>query len=181
MRAVKLVFNDNGVNAYTAGKEYVSIVTGDHYGMGEAAADFMTKALGDSGGKIGVIYHDATNNRDCRFLADIQQKHPNIEIVAESGFTSESATEQIASAMLTQHPDLKAIYVAWSAAATGVIAALRAAGRDEVKVVAIDLDANNDVDMAKGGNLYGVSADRPYLIGQNQIKPAVLSLPGSAS
>lgn len=182
---VKLVFNDNGVNGYTAGKEYVAIVTGDHYGMGEAAADLMSKALGDGGGKIGVIYHDAdfyvTNNRDCRFLADIQQKHPEIQIVAESGFTDEGATEQVASAMLTQHPDLKAIYVAWSAAATGVIAALRAAGRDDVKVVAIDLDANNDVDMAKGGNLYGVSADRPYTIGETQIKLAVMSLLGEAT
>ena len=182
---VKLVFNDNGVNGYTAGKEYVAIVTGDHYGMGAAAAELMAKALGGSGGKIGVIFHDAdfyvTNNRDCRFLATIQQKHPEIQVVAESGFTDEASTEAVASAMVTQHPEIKAIYVAWSAAATGVIAALRAAGRSEVKVVAIDLDANNDVDMAKGGNLYGVSADRPYLIGQTQIKLAVLSLLGVAT
>ena len=179
---VKLVFNDNGVNGYTAGKEYVSIVSGDHYGMGAAAADLMVKALGDKGGKIGVIYHDAdfyvTNNRDCRFLATIQQKHPEIQIVAESGFTDQGATDQVASAMLTQHPDLNGIYVAWSAAATGVIASLRAAGRPDIKVVAVDLDATNDVDMAKSGNLYGVSADRPFLIGQTQIKLAVLSLLG---
>ena len=182
---VKLVFNDNGVNGYTAGKEYVAIVTGDHYGMGASAAELMVKALGGDGGKIGVIFHDAdfyvTNNRDCRFLATIRQTQPGVQIVAESGFTDEGATEGVASAMLTQHPDIKAIYVAWSSAATGVIAALRAAGRPDVKVVAIDLDANNDVDMAKGGNLYGVSADRPYLIGQTQIKLAVLSLLGVAT
>jgi ribose transport system substrate-binding protein len=179
---VKLVFNDNGVNGYTPGKEYVAIVTGDHFGMGAAAADLMAKALGPAGGDIGFIFHDAdfyvTNNRDCRFKAAIEQQHPEIHIVAQGGMTEEGQTEQIASAMLTQHPSIKAIYVTWSAAATGALGALRAAGRPDVKVVAHDLDASNDLDMAKGGNLYGVAADKPYLIGQTQIKAAALSLIG---
>lgn len=179
---VKLVFNDNGINGYTAGKDYVAIVTGNHFGMGEAAADLMAKALGPSGGEIGFIFHDAdfyvTNNRDCRFKAAIATKHPEIKIAAEGGFTEEGQTEQIASAMLTQHPEIKAIYVAWSAAGSGVISALRAAGRSDVKVVAHDLDASNDLDMAQGGNLYGVAADMPYLIGETQVKVAALSLLG---
>jgi ribose transport system substrate-binding protein len=43
-----------------------------------------------------------------------------------------------------------------------VIAALREAGRDEVKVVSYDLDATNDLDMAQCGNMYGVALDWPY-------------------
>jgi ribose transport system substrate-binding protein len=178
---VKLVFNDNGINGYEAGTDYVSIVTGDHFGMGDAAAELMAKALPE-GGEIGFIFHDAdfyvTNNRDCRFKAAIEQQHSNIKIVAEQGFTEEGATEEIASAMLTQHPDIKAIYVAWSAAGTGVIAALRAAGKADVKVVTHDLDASNDLDMAEGKNLFGAAADKPYLIGQTQIRAAALSLLG---
>ena len=179
---VKLVFVDNGIDGYTAGDQYVSIVTGDHFGMGRAAADLMVEALGEEGGKIGYIFHDAdfyvTNNRDEYFKAVIEQEHPEIEIVAEAGMTSEAATEEIASAMLTQHPDLNGIYVTWNAAATGVFAALRAAGNTDVKVVTHDLDATNDLDMAQGGNLYGVAADQPYLEGQIMLRLAALSLLG---
>lgn len=179
---VKLVFNDNGVDGFTAGDQYVAIVTGDHFGMGDAAADLMAQALGSEGGPIGVIFHDAdfyvTNNRDCRFVAAIQQEHPEIQIVATAGMTEEGATEGITSAMLTQHPEIKGIYVTWSAAGTGTLAALRAAERADVKVVMHDLDAANDLDMAQGGNHFGAAADRPYEIGQMQIRTAVMSLLG---
>jgi ribose transport system substrate-binding protein len=165
----KLVFVDNGVDGYQAGTDYVSIVTGDHFGMGKAAAQLMSDAIGGKG-KIGYIFHDAqyyvTNNRDRYFKAAIEQLHPDIQIVAEQGFTDEGSTQGIAAAMITQNPDLAGIYVAWSAAAQGVIAALREAGKSDVKVVAYDLDATNDLDMAQCGNMYGVALDWPYLEGK---------------
>lgn len=177
---VKLVFVDNGVDGYTAGEEYVAVVTGDHFGMGRAAAELMAEALGEDGGKIGYIFHDAdfyvTNNRDGYFKAVIEQEHPEIEVIAEAGFTEEAATEQVASAMLTQNPDLEGIYVAWNTAATGVFSALRAAGAEDVSVVAHDLDATNDLDMAQGGLLYGVAADKPYNEGELMVRLAALSL-----
>jgi ribose transport system substrate-binding protein len=181
---VKLLFVDNGIDGYEAGDQYVSIVTGDHFAMGRAAAELMADALGDQG-KIGFIYHDAdfyvTNNRDKYFKAVIEQEHPDIDIVDEAGFAEEGKTEEIASAMLTQHPDLDGIYVAWNAAATGVLAALRSAGNDHVKVVSHDLDATNDLEMATGGSLYGVAADRPFLEGEVMVRLAALSLLGEST
>jgi ribose transport system substrate-binding protein len=180
-KGVKLLFVDNGIEGYTAGKEYVSIVTGDHFGMGRAAAELMADAIGDKG-KIGYIFHDAqfyvTNNRDQYFKAVIEQEHPDIEIAAKAGFTTEGSTSEIANGMLTQHPDLDGIYVSWSAAATGVLDALRAAGNTTTKVVTHDLDATNDLQIAKGENLYGAAADKPYLEGQILLRLAVLSLMG---
>lgn len=180
---VKLVFVDNGIDGYTAGKEYVAIVTGDHFEMGKAAAKLMSEAIGGKG-KIGYIFHDAvyyvTNNRDRYFKAAIEQRYPDIEIVAEQGFTEEGKTQEIAAAMLTQHPDINGIYVAWSAAAQGVIAALREAGRKDVKVVAYDLDAVNDLDMARCGNMYGVALDQPYLEGKVMARIAALALLGES-
>lgn len=174
-----LVLADNGVDGYTAGKEYVAIVTGDHYGMGRITADLMSEALGGKG-KIGYIFHDAvyfvTNNRDQEFKRTIQAKYPDIQIVAEAGFTEEPKTEEIASAMLTQHPEITGIYVAWDVAAEGVVAALRAAGRTDVKVVTHDLGANNDLDLAMDGNMYGKAIDNPFEIGATMAKAAVLHL-----
>jgi ribose transport system substrate-binding protein len=102
------------------GQDYVSIVTGDHFGMGKKAAELMADAIGGAG-RIGYIFHDAdyyvTNNRDEYFKAAIEQLYPDIEIVAEQGFTDEGSTQEIAAAMIAQNPDLDGIYVAWSAAA----------------------------------------------------------------
>jgi ribose transport system substrate-binding protein len=174
----KIVFVDNGIDGYTAGKEYVSIVTGDHNEMGKAAAKMMSDAVGK--GEIGYIFHDAefyvTNNRDKHFKAAVEQQYPDLKIVAEQGFTEEGKTQEIAAAMLAQHPNLKGIYVAWSSAAQGVIAALREAGRKDVKVVAYDLDATNDLDMANCGNHHGVALDQPYLEGQLMARLAARAL-----
>ena len=178
---VTIVFADNGVDGYTAGDQYLGIVTGNHYGMGRGSADMMNEALGGSG-EIGFIFYDAdyfvTNNRDFTFACRIAQDYPNIKIVAASGFTEESKTEEVASAMLVQHPELDGIYVAWDVAAEGVIAALRAAGRTDVKVVTEDLGANNDLDMVMDGNMYGKTIDLPYDIGATMARMAAYNLLG---
>jgi len=180
-KKVVLVFADNGAKGYVAGKQYVGIVTGDHYGMGRGSADLMAEALGGKG-KIGFIYHDAdyfvTNNRDRSFICQIKSKYPDIKVVAAGGFTEEPKTEEVTSAMLTQNPDINGIYVAWDVAAEGVIAALRGASRPDVKVVTEDLGANNDLDMAQGGNMYGKTIDMPYSIGVTMADQAALKLLG---
>ncbi len=178
-KGVTLVFADNGADGYVAGQQYVGIVTGDHFGMGRGSADLMAEALGGKGA-IGFIYHDAdyfvTNNRDRAFACWLQEKYPDVKIVAAGGFTEEPKTEEVASAMLVQHPEITGIYVAWDVAAEGVIAALRSAGRTDVKVVTEDLGANNDLDMAQGGNLYGKTIDLPYQIGQTMAIMAAQNL-----
>ena len=164
-QGVVLALADNGAEGYQPGDEYVSIVTGNHFGMGEAAAELMSEALGGSG-EVGMIFHDAdffvTNNRDNAFRAAIEQFHSGITIVDARGFTEEPATFEVASAMLQTHPEIDGIYVAWDVAAEGVVEALRAAGRDDVRVVTHDLGVNNALDMIEGGNVYGTVADLPY-------------------
>jgi ribose transport system substrate-binding protein len=178
---VKLVLADNGAQGYVAGKDYVGIVTGDHYGMGAACAELMNEALGGKG-KIGYIFHDAeffvTNNRDHAFRAAIEQRYPGIEIVDAKGFTAENATFDAAAAMISQHPEIKGIYVAWDVAAEGVVEAIRAAGRNDIKVVTLDLGATNDLDMAKGGIVYATVADKPYEMGVTMANLAAYGLLG---
>lgn len=164
----KLVLISNVPQGFTYGKDYVGIVSDDFFGIGTATADLMGKALGGSG-KVGYIFHDAnyyvTNQRDKAFKTVMGQCFPNIQIVAESGLADPAKGEDIAGAMLTQHPDLNGIYAPWDQPAEGVVAALRSAGKPDIKVVTIDLGANNDLDMAQGGNVYGKAIDLPYVIG----------------
>jgi len=180
-KGIKLVFADNGVDGYTAGNEYIAIVTGDHYGMGRAAAELMNEAL-DGKGEIGYIFHDAdffvTNNRDGAFRRAIEKNYPDLKIIAEAGFSEENATGEVASSMLIQNPDIKGIYVAWDIAAEPVVAELRAAGKTDVKVVTYDLGANNDLDMAQDGNVYAKVADKPVEIGQTMARLAAYKILG---
>lgn len=177
-QGIKIVFADNGVNDYVGGEEYVAVVTGDQYGMGRICAELTAEAL-DGKGKIGIIYFEAdytvTNNRDNQFVRTILEDYPDIEIVSMMGFAEESGTGEVAAAMLTQNPDLSAIYCSWDVAAEPVVAEIRSGGYD-TKLITIDLGGNNDLEMAKGGIVYGKSADMPYQIGGTMVKLAALSL-----
>src|SRR5882757_4272466 len=128
-QGAKLVFLSNVPTGYSYGKQYSSIVTDDLFAMGKLAAEALGNSLGGKG-KVGVIFYNAqyyvTNQRDAAFVDTLKKEFPAIQIVAEQGFSDASATQQIASAMLTQHPDLDGIYVSYSQpAAEGVLAALR--------------------------------------------------------
>src|SRR3954471_20348406 len=57
-KGVKVVLLSNPAKGFSAGKEYVGIVTDDIRGMGVAAAEMMADALGGKG-EIGFIFHDA--------------------------------------------------------------------------------------------------------------------------
>lgn len=179
-----IVFADNGINGYKAGRDYESIVTSSHYAMGIAAAEQMAKAIGGKG-KIGIIEFDAdyyvTNQRDDAFYTTIKNKYPNIQIVSVKGFTKENGTGTLASAMLTQHSDLDGIYVSWDVAAEPVLDAIRSASNSHVKVVTFDLGATNDVNMAQGGNFYSTVADLPYDIGYAMATAAGRALLGKSN
>ena len=126
-QGVKIVVLTTPPAGYTAGEEIVGIVTGELTAYGKDAAEMLGEALGGEG-QVGWIFHDAdfwfTNQRDQAFKDWLAYLYPNMEVVAEAGFSDPARTEDIANAMITQNPDLNGIYVAWATAADGVLAAL---------------------------------------------------------
>src|SRR5207248_9731492 len=86
-QGVKLVFMDNIPQGFTAGSDYVSVVSADNDGNGVSSALLMAEKLGGKG-KIGLIYHAAdfyvTKQRYQAFKAAIA-KFPEIQIVSEKG------------------------------------------------------------------------------------------------
>jgi len=168
-QGVQLVFMDNVPQGFTAGEEFVSIVSADNYGNGVASALIMGEALGGEG-KVGVVFHAAdffvTRQRYDAFLATMAEQFPNIEIVAEQGIAGPDfagQADQVASAMLTQNPDLNGIWAVWDVPAEGVINAVRTAGRaEDVIVTTIDLGQNVAVALAQGEIITGLGAQRPF-------------------
>ncbi len=101
-----------------------------------------------------------------------------MKIVAEAGMADPSRSEEIATAMLTQHPDLDGIYVTWAEPALSVLAALKAAGNTHTKIVTLDLNEPAALDMVSGGNVAALVADEAYAIGQTAARAAAASLIG---
>ncbi|GGO74005.1 substrate-binding domain-containing protein [Bowmanella pacifica] len=173
----QLVLLSNPIPGFIHGQDYAGIVSDDMQGMGKLAAQAVNQHL-QGKGKIGVIFHDVnyfvTNTRDQAFLKALDD-YPAIEVVARKGFVKEQDTSAIASAMMLRHPDIDVIYVAWDAAAEGVVEALRGDGFEQVKVVSHDLGVNNLLDMAQRGNMLASVADRPYEIGATMARIAMLA------
>lgn len=176
----KLVFMDNVAKGLTAGKDYVSCVSADNYGNGVIAADLIGEKLGGEG-KVGIVYYEAdffvTNQRLEAFEREMAEKYPNIEIVSKLGFTDENGCAEIADAMLTQNPDIDAIFAHWDIPCEGVLSALRAAGREDVFLSTIDLGNNIAKEIAEG-NVLGLGAQLPYDQGVAEATLAAYSLLG---
>ena len=177
----KLVFLSNLPSDYKHGSDYAAIVTDDLFQMGKQAADALAKDIGEKG-KVGWIFHDATyyvtNQRDNAFKTTIEKDYPGIEIVAEQGITDPARAEELASAMLLQHPDLDGIYVTWAEPADGVLAALRASGNKHTKIVTLDLSEPVALDMVRGGNVTAIVADKAYELGRAMAATGLKALLG---
>jgi ribose transport system substrate-binding protein len=153
-QGVQLAFGSVKPDGYTAGDQYTSLVTYDLAGLGTETADALADDLGDSG-KIGYIYYDAnfyvTNQREAAFEQRLADAHPGIEVVDRVAMADPARAEEVASALLAQHPEIQAIFAPWDTAAEGVAAAVRNAGRTDVGIYTIDLGNTNALDMAAGG------------------------------
>ena len=178
---VSLTFLSNLPSGYQHPADYAAIVTDDLFQMGKQAADALAEAMGGEG-KVGWIYHDATyyvtNQRDNAFKSTIEKVYPGMSIVAEQGISDPARAEEIANAMLLKNPDLGGIYVTWAGPAEGVLAALRANGNKDTKIVTLDLSEPVALDMVRGGNVAAIVADEAHELGRTMAAAAVLRLIG---
>ena len=183
-KGVKLVFMDNVPTGMKPGQDYVSVVSADNSGNGEASALLMAQALKQKG-QIGLVYHAAdffvTRQRYDAFKRTVAG-YPDIKILAEQGIGGPDFAgdaERAASAMLTAHPRLNAIWAVWDVPAEGVISAARTAGRDESFVITTcDLGQNVAIDMAQGGFVKGLGAQRPFDQGVTEARLTAYGLLG---
>jgi ribose transport system substrate-binding protein len=178
----KLVLLSNVPKGFEHGKDYVTVVTDDLFQMGQQAADALAAAIGGKG-KIAYFFHDAeyyvTNQRDQAFKKTIEANYPNIEIVAEQGIADPNKAEEQANSVLLKNPDLDGAYVTWSSpVGDSVLSALRNNGNTKTKLVSLDLDEPLALDLARGGNVAALVADKAYDLGVAMANAAAYGLLG---
>lgn len=189
----KLVFADNAIPGFKAGKDYIATVSADNWGNGVVSAYQMAKALkvknGDYKGTIGVVWFDidffVTNQRRDAFRATIKDCFPSIQIVEDQGFPSgpdlAGGAETVANAMLARNPKLDGIWAVWEQPAEGVIAAARSAGRNDLIITTEDLSTTAALSIKKGEFIYGLGAQRPFDQGIAEAKLTAYGLLGKTA
>lgn len=183
-KGIEIVIMTTPPAGWTAGNQFTSIVTENLALAGKANAELLGEALGGKG-EIAYMYHDAdfwfTNQRDQSFKNWSNYLYPDMKIVAESGFTDETKTQEIAAALVAKNPNLKGIYVPWATAAQGVVAALRDLGRTDIKVVTNDLDTVLASDMLNDGSVVGLVGNNAIGIGKGLAISAAYGLLGKSA
>jgi ribose transport system substrate-binding protein len=181
-QGVKLVFMDNVPMGMKHGEDYVSVASADNFGNGVASAHLMAEGL-DRQGTVGVVFHNAdffvTRQRYEAFRQTLHESYPAIEIVEEVGIHGPdfaADAQQGAATMLSRHGDLSGIWAVWDVPAEGVMAAARAAGRDDLVITTVDLGLNVALELARGGLVFGVGAQRPFDLGVHEAELAAYGL-----
>lgn len=176
---IKLVFMDNVPVDMAPGKDYVTVVASDNEKNAYFAAQELVGAIGGKG-EVGVItlvydYYYSVAARKVGALKAFGE-HPDIKVADIGTFTAPEKAYEVATAMLTAHPDMKGIFVAWDTPAQQVVAAAKTLGRDIV-VTTNDIAADSALNVARGEFL-AVGAQRPYDQGVAEAKAAALALLG---
>jgi ribose transport system substrate-binding protein len=176
---IKLVFMDNVPVDMVPGKDYVTVVASDNEKNAYFAAQELVGAIGGKG-EVGIItlvydYYYSVAARKVGALKAFGE-HPDIKVADVGTFTAPEKAYEVATAMLTAHPDMKGIFVAWDTPAQQVVAAAKTLGRDIV-VTTNDIAADSALNVARGEFL-AVGAQRPYDQGVAEAKAAALALLG---
>lgn len=149
--------------------------------IGESAADYIATKLPE-GGKVAMIEGDPgssnAQNRGAGFKQGLTN-HPNLELVASSTANwDQTKAQDIANAMLTANPDIKAFYSQNDGMALGVAAAIAGKGLTG-KVLLIGTDgipqAKKEIQQ---GNLTATVSEQPTTEGATGVDVALWLLAG---
>jgi ribose transport system substrate-binding protein len=149
--------------------------------IGTTAADYIATKLPD-GGKVAMVEGDPGSsnalNRGIGFK-DGLKKHTNLDLVAsQTANWDQTKAQDVATAMLTANPDIKAFYVQNDGMALGVITAIKNAGlTGKVLLVGTDGIPEGKKQIAAGNQTATVS-ERPTTEGGAGVDAALWLLAG---
>ncbi|ALS28729.1 periplasmic binding protein domain-containing protein [Paenibacillus sp. 32O-W] len=179
----KIVFMDQPAEGMVAGKDYVSVVSADSFGLGMNIADELARAIGGKG-EVAALYYApnfyVTNQRYQGFVARLAAKYPDIKLVEVQGFQDPNRSQEVAAAILTKYPNLKGMYASWDVPAMGAVAAARVAGKtpENFKIVNENLGNEVALNMAQNGFIAGIGSQRPFDQGVAEARLAALAMIG---
>jgi ribose transport system substrate-binding protein len=176
---IKLVVLDNVPSGMAPGKDYVTVVSADNGGNGRFAAQQLLKTTGCGPmGFIGLDYYfPVVNARDTQAESVLKS-----QCASSPRFTSNlsnlvtTGALPLATATLTQHPDVKGWWAAWDSIAEEIVAAEKAQGK-KIPIATTDVGPDSALSMAQG-YITAIGAQQPYAQGVAEANALAYNLLG---
>lgn len=130
-------------------------ITHNNFQAGSDVAGVFVEAMGEKGKYAELTCNLADNNCVTRSKSfhQVLDQYPDLKSVAKQDAKGTLIDgKRIMDSILQAHPDVKGVICGNGPVALGAIAALKAAGRDDVIVVGID-GSNDERDAVKAGSL----------------------------
>ena len=176
---IKLVLMDNAPIGLIARKHYVTVVSADNFGNGQIAAALLSPSLPRDGVAVivgfGVDFF-VTNEREIAFRKWMADHRPDVRIRQEE-FVDVDAAGEVAERLASATPAADGIFVAWDVPAMHVVRALHVLDRS-IPVTTVDLGLDAAGELARGGLVKGIAAQRPYDLGVAEATAAIMALVG---
>lgn len=175
----KLILVDNAPTGLLPGRDYECLVSADNFGLGTIGAQLLSPHIAN-GGTVGLLGYDvdffATNQREIAFRKWMGSERPDLT-VAVSKFRSLEFVEEAAHQLCDRTPDLRGLYVVWDEPAIRSLTALRSRGL-AMPVTTTDLGNQVALDLARGGLIKGIAAQKPYDQGLAAAAASLLAMIG---
>lgn len=189
---IKLVLLDNVPTGLLPGKDYISLVSADNFGLGKIAAEGLSPHLRE-GAEVGVLGYDAdffaTNEREIAFVKWMQVNRPDVSLRVQR-FPALSAVAATTRTLAEAHPELAGLFVVWDTPAMTAARVLATMGR-KIPMTTVDLGQEAAIGLAANEPLMAIAAQQPFRQGETaasitvtallgRLAPAWVALPGLA-
>jgi ribose transport system substrate-binding protein len=174
---IKLVLLDNVPTGLLPGRDYVSLVSADNFGLGQIGAELLSPHVA-ADAEVGILTYRkdfyATNEREIAFRRWIETKRPDI-IVRQGEFDEPSHAGDTLKQLLEQNPKLSGVFAVWDEAAIAALAMMQTSGK-ALPMTTVDLGEEAAQALAEGIIMKGVGSQRPYDQGVAAARATLLSL-----
>jgi ribose transport system substrate-binding protein len=179
---IKLIFIDNVAKGLEFPSQYQGMVTSDNQGNGAFAAASLAAYIPDDG-VVGILDFAVdffvTKERTIGFQKWMDANRPDITVKVV-GFQDTAKAGDIASNFLTANPDVQGMFTVWEVPAMGILTALRSQGKS-MPVTLVNVASDVATDLASGGMVKAVGAQRPYDEGVAEANFAARALIGGTN
>jgi ribose transport system substrate-binding protein len=176
---IPLMLVDNVPTGLLPGKHYASLVSADNFGLGQLAAELLSDHMSKNT-PLGVIGYEAdfyvTNEREIAFNLWMQANRPNQGVLTRR-FKSFSDIPDLVDRFLTEQPELSGLFVVWDTPCEVALETLARRGM-EIPTTTVDLGKTVAVNLANGGPIVGIAAQRPFRQGVTVAKALITELLG---
>jgi ribose transport system substrate-binding protein len=176
---IKLVLLDNVPTGLLPGKDYISLVSADNFGLGKIAAEGLSPHL-PLRAEVGVLGYDAdffaTNEREIAFVKWMQVNRPDVSLRVQR-FPALSAVGSTTRALAEAHPDLAGLFVVWDTPAMMAAGVLKTLGR-KIPMTTVDLGNAAAIGLAANDPLVAIAAQQPFRQGETAASITVTALLG---